>query len=393
MSTALQAVLSGLGMAGLVRAQPLTSVELAVQAIDLALEDAGLQHAQIDGLIMGKSPVQTEAGGGPGLRLQRAAGLRSLRLLQFVDGEGTSAIQMVQTAAMAVSCGLARHVACVFADAPLRQGHKGSQAFGTIKSLEGVRGLRYSSGLFGAPSVFAMAAQRYMALHGTTREQLGAVAVSARRWAQMNPRAIFRQPLPMADYMGARMIAEPFGLYDCATPVDGAICVVVSAVATLADLRQPQVHILGIGQGHPGQAAVRHDGNGDGPGMAICAKNAFGMARISARDIQIAQFYDAFTYFTLAALEGYGFCGEGEAGAFVSSGQIAPGGSLPANTGGGHLSGYYLQGMTPLSEAIMQARGQAGERQCARHDTVLVTNVGGYFDHHASLVLGSAHTL
>jgi len=388
----LQAVLSGLGMAGLVRAQTLSAVELAVQAIDLALEDAGLEHAHVDGLIISKSPVQTEADGGPGLRLQHAAGLRELRQLQFIDGEGTSAIQMVQAAATAVSCGLARHVACVFADAPLRQGRKGSQAFGTIKTLEGVRGLRYSSGLFGAPSIFAMAAQRYMALHGVTREQLGAVALSARRWAQVNPRAIFRAPLSTADYLGARMIADPFGLYDCATPVDGAICVVVSARETLADLRQPPVYILGMGQGHPGQAAQRHGGAADTAGMAIAAKHAFAVAGIGAHEIQMAQFYDAFTYLTLAALEGYGFCGEGEGGAFVASGQIEPGGSLPTNTGGGHLSGFYLQGMTPLSEAIIQVRGQAGQRQCARHDTVLVTNEGGYFDHHANLVLGSANT-
>lgn len=122
-------------------------------------------------------------------------------------------------------------------------------------------------------------------------------------------------------------------------------------------------------------------------GAARARDIAFGMAGITLADVDQCQIYDAFSYITLLTLEEYGFCQKGEGGPFVASGVTGPGGALPTNTGGGHLSGFYLQGMTPVAEAVIQARGQAGERQCARHDIVLVTNEGGRFDHHACLVL------
>jgi acetyl-CoA acetyltransferase len=388
MPSSLNAALTGLGMAGLARSQPFSAVELALQAIDLALDDAGLARDQIDGLLVSRSGVAADHA--LDLRLKQAAGLHDLNLLQFIDGEGTSALQMVHTAAMAVSLGLARHVACVFADAPLRGGQRSSQAFGSIKSLDGIRGLRYSSGLFGAPAVYAMATRRHMHLYGTTSEQLGAVAVTARRWAALSPHAIFREPLSIEQYLASRPIAEPLRLYDCAIPVDGGIAVVVSATEAARDLRQPAVHVLGLGQGHPGHPQQRPFDNETSTGARQARDKAFSMANITANDIDLLQCYDAFTYMTLLALEEYGFCGKGEGGAYVAAGHTAPGGRLPTNTGGGHLSGYYLQGMTPLSEAIMQVRGQAGDRQCKRHDVALVTNEGGFFDYHACLVLGSA---
>ncbi len=111
------------------------------------------------------------------------------------------------------------------------------------------------------------------------------------------------------------------------------------------------------------------------------------MAGVTNNDIDICELYDCYTYTTLVTLEDYGFCQKGEGGAFVSDGKLEPGGSLPTNTGGGQLSGYYMWGMTPLSEAIIQARGQAGERQVAKHDVILVSTQGGILDHHSSLIL------
>lgn len=386
----LDAVLTGLGMAGLVRAQPLSASELALEAIGLALDDAGLARADVDGLLLAESSAAREHE--LNLRLQQAAGLRHLRLMQQIDCEGTSALQMVHTASLAVSAGVARHVVCVFADAPLRGGHSGSQAFGGIKSLAGIAGLRYSNGLFGAPSLYALAARRHMALHDTRPEHFGAVAITARTWAALNPRAVFRTPLTMDDYLASRAIAEPLRLYDCAVPVDGAIAVVVSAQAAAAELRQPPVHVLGIGQGNPAHPRQRPF-SGETPAGAAAAKaTAFHMAGLDVADVDMVQCYDAFSCMSLLTLEEYGFCGRGEAGAFFAEGNASPGGRLPTNTGGGHLSGYYLQGMTPLSEAIIQLRGQAGQRQCPRHDVALVTNEGGYFEYHACALLGSAAT-
>ena len=107
-------------------------------------------------------------------------------------------------------------------------------------------------------------------------------------------------------------------------------------------------------------------------------------------DIGVVELYDCYTFTVLVTLEDYGFCPKGEGGPFVASGILGPEGKLKLNTGGGELSGYYLWGMTPLSEAVIQARGQAGERQVANHDLVLVSGNGGILDHHSTLVLGTS---
>jgi acetyl-CoA acetyltransferase len=191
----------------------------------------------------------------------------------------------------------------------------------------------------------------------------------------------------MEDYLASRWIVEPFRLYDCANPVNGAIAVVVTTAERAADLKQPPVHILGMGQGHPGTPDFRGAPREISGGGVLAKETAFRMAGIGVGDVDIAQIYDAFTYSTLVVLEDYGFCGRGEAKNFVMDGRIAPGGTLPVNTGGGHLSGYYVQGMTPVSEGVIQARGHGGARQCAKRDVVLVTNDGGCLDYHACLVL------
>jgi len=382
------AAITGLGMAGLVRRQTLTATQLALEAVDSALLDAGLELRDIDGLYVSRSHVAEDTS--LGLGLAAMAGLHDLSALQYVDGEGTSALQQVMNAAMAVTAGLCRHVVCVYSDAPLRTGLSSSEAFNTTKSRGGMRDLRYRSGAFGGAAVYAFAARRHMALYGTREEDFGAVATSARAWASRSPHAIFREPMSMTDYLASRRIAEPLRLFDCAVPVDGAIAVVVSAPDAARTLRQPPVNVLGFGQGHPGwprQAPFEPDVT---TGAAIARQKAFEMAGVGLADIDMAQFYDAFTLMTLVALEEYGFCKKGQAGAFVREGNIAPGGKLPVNTGGGHLSGYYVQGMTPISEAVMQLRGQAGDRQCANARVALVTNEGGHFDHHACAVLGAA---
>lgn len=382
-------IIRGLGTAGLSRAQPLDANELAIGAIDDALIDSGLAASEVDGLLISRSPVASDPA--PGLGLHRAAALPALRLLQVLDGEGTSALQMIQAATQAIAHGAATNVICVFADAPLRGGKRGSQAFGTTRVTRGIGGLRYSSGAFGAASIYAMAAQRHMDRFGTTRAHLGAVAISTRQWACMNPSALFREPLTMEAYLSARKVAEPFGLFDCAVPVDGAVTVLLGPGT--GSYRKPPVQVMGCAQAHE-PAAWPHD-SGGGPDSAATRafRAALESARVAKSDVDMLQCYDAFTFMTLQALEDFGFCAAGESGGFVADGQTSPGGPLPVNTGGGHLSGFYLQGMTPIVEAVLQLRGEAGARQCPRSDVAAVTNTGGYFDHHACLVLGSAATL
>ena len=152
-------------------------------------------------------------------------------------------------------------------------------------------------------------------------------------------------------------------------------------------MAQPAVYIHGMGQGHPGDHNAAGSDWETETGGRLAAKTAFGMAGIGPEDIDVCELYDCYTYTVLVTLEDYGFCKKGEGGPFVEDGKLGPGGSLPTNTGGGELSGYYMWGMTPISEAIIQTRGQAGERQVPKHDLVLTTGNGGSLSYHAALVL------
>jgi acetyl-CoA acetyltransferase len=381
----INAAIAGLGMEGLTRTESSSARVLAARAVKAAADEAGLGLADVDGLIVCRSGSATEAD--LGLTLQRTLGLTDLALLQTLYAEGASSIAAIQTAAMAVTLGLATTVACVFADARLAAGKAARESFGQVKSSRGIEGLRYSAGLYGGPAMYALAAKRYEHLYGPLGEGLCAIARAARAWAGLNPRAVFREALTREAYFASRWIVEPFRLYDCAVPVNGAIAVIVTTAERARDLAQPPAHILGMGQGHPGtpDRAGFEPGLSSGGGQAKAA--AFAQAGVDLSDVDVCEIYDAFTYSTLITLEEYGFCGRGEGREFVLDAALAPGGRLAVNTGGGQLSGYYLQGMTPVSEAVLQARGSAGERQCARHDIVLATNDGGRFDHHACMVL------
>src|SRR5690606_22853298 len=178
-----------------------------------------------------------------GLDLRRVIGLRNLRLLQVVFAEGASAVSAIQTAALAIGTGMASTVACVFADAPLEPGRPARRSFGRVKVSRGIAGLRYTAGLFGGAAIYAMAARRYMETFGAKAESFGWVALAARRWAQLNPRAVFREPLTMEAYLSARWIVEPLRLYDCAVPVNGGIAVVITSAERAPDLKQPPVYI------------------------------------------------------------------------------------------------------------------------------------------------------
>ncbi|MGH7858650.1 MAG: thiolase C-terminal domain-containing protein, partial [Candidatus Binatia bacterium] len=141
--------------------------------------------------------------------------------------------------------------------------------------------------------------------------------------------------------------------------------------------------VWGFGQGHPGGDPADTLTSG----APLAKKTAFAMAGVDVGDVQLAELYDCYTFTVLVTLEDYGFCPKGESGPFVADGKTAPGGSLPVNTGGGQLSSFYMWGMTPVSEGVIQARGQGGERQVEKRDVVLVTGNGGILSTHSTLVL------
>jgi acetyl-CoA acetyltransferase len=377
-------VIAGLGMTELGKVYGQSPAQFAASAVRLAVADAGLRLADVDGLLTSSGVT-----GGVSIDLQRDLGLTDLRLLAHLQAYGSTAGAMVQFASMAVQSGMASVVACVFADSPLRPERGASAIYGSRHAPAGWWGLLGASGVIGANPMYALAARRHMERYGTTSEQLGHVAVAQRAWAGLNPAAQLREPITLADHQASRWIVEPFHLLDCCLVSNGGIAVIVTTAERAASLAQPPVHVLGWGQSHPGRYLRRNPDFGLVSGAAAAGPAALAMAGLDLAEVDVLELYDCYTFTVLITLEDYGFCAKGEGGPFVASGILGPGGKLKLNTGGGQLSGYYMWGMTPLSEAVIQARGQGGERQAEAHDIVLVSGNGGVLDHHSTLVLAS----
>lgn len=380
--------ITGFGMTPMGRIYKST-MELAADATRTAIADSGLEKDQIDGLLINAGITGT-TGGGLTLGLQNYLGMKNLRLLNHMNAAGSTAAQMVQYASLAIASGMANHVLCVFADAPLKDGSSAGAAYGGAarnpQRPRGMSALYPASGYYGANTPYALAARRHMATYGTTQDQLGVIAVGQRAWATRNPLAQMRDPITLEDYHNSRWIIEPLHLLDCCLVSNGAVAVIVSSAAAAKEMPQPPVYIWGMGQGHPGDASRAGSDWETETGARLAAKTAYAMAGVGPADISSCQLYDCYTYTVLVTLEDYGFCKKGEGGPFVEDGKLGPGGSLPTNTGGGELSAYYMWGMTPLSEAIIQGRGHGGDRQ-VKNDVILATGNGGSLSYHACLIL------
>lgn len=384
--TKTRTAIAGLGMSELGKVYGYTATEFASIAVRNAVADAGLQLGDLDGLIMssGINP-------GVGLNLQGALGLTDLSLLTYMQGYGSTAAQMVQYAAMAIDAGMAQTIAIVWADDPLQADRGAGAAYKSAAAgYSGWQGMLASSGIYSANTYYALAARRHMQKYGTTNDHFGAIAVAQREWATLNPLAQLRTPITLDDYHDSRWISEPFHLLDCCLVSNGAIALIITSLDRARSLAQSPVEILGWAQTHPGRTGVRNDDFGLVTGAARSGPAALRMADTTLDEIDVVEVYDCYTYTALVTLEDYGFVPKGEGGAALAEpGMLGIDGRLKVNTGGGELSSYYLWGMTPLSEGVIQARGQAGERQVAKHDRVLVSGNGGTLDHHATLVLGT----
>jgi acetyl-CoA acetyltransferase len=362
-----------------------TPTDFAAEAIALALEDAGLEARDVDGLLINAnhSPEMGPA-------LQFSLGLTDLTLLSAMTAFGATAGTMLQYAAFAIASGQANVVACVYADAPLSNGQSISQSAYSGRRFDapGFAGLRLAYGDYGpANTMYALALRRHMHQFGTTHDQLGTIAVGQRQWALMNPLAQMRKPITLEDYHASRWVVEPLHLLDCCLVSNGGVAVIVTSAERARSLREPPVHLRGFGQCAPGDTARAGRDPAVHTGAATAGRLALRQAGIELADIDVLELYDCYTYTVLVTLEDYGFCEKGEGGPFVADGKLAPGGSLPCNTGGGQLSSYYMWGFTPLSEGVIQARGQAGERQAAKHDHVLVSGNGGALNFHSTTIL------
>jgi acetyl-CoA acetyltransferase len=377
------AAIVGLGITPQGKVYGNTPIGFAVDAVRLALEDASLERSDVDGLLLNPGLSWNDLGMGS-FQLQQALGLRDLRLTATMNLGGATACAMIQHAVQAIGAGLCRTVVCVFSDAPLKPPAPRGDKTSSASAYGFARGWEQAYGFYGVNAMYALVARRHMHRYGTTQDHLGAVAVAQRRWANLNPQAqLHDQPLTLEDYRKSRWVVEPFHLFDCCLVSNGGLAVVVTAAERARDRKRPPVWIWGMGQGHLGGDPADTLTSG----AVLAREPAFGMAGVTLADVHVVELYDCYTFTVIVALEDYGFCRKGEGGPFVAEHVTGPGGRLAVNTGGGQLSSFYMWGMTPVSEAVIQLRGDGGRRQVSPADVALVSGNGGVLSTHSTLIL------
>lgn len=371
-----RAVLSGVGRSALGRRLMVDPLSLTVDACLAAVADAGLTLADIDGL-------STYPGaGGMGMSEGGVTAVEEALRLEptWINGGGDlpGPGGAVIAAMLAVASGLCRHVLCfrtvwesTYAALGLG-GQGGGRASGSMAQW------RLPFGAASAANWIGMNANHYLHRYGATREMLGAIAVNSRANAARNPTAIYRDPMTMDDYLGARPITTPFGLYDCDVPCDGSIAVVVSDASVAADLPQRSVRVDAVGtqileRVSWDQGTVTHE-----PQVLGQAAHLWTRTSLGPEDVDVALVYDGFTFNAISWLEALGFCGFGEAQDWLEGGKrIGLDGDVPVNPHGGQLSEGRTHGFGFLYEAVAQLRHEAGERQVAGARTAVVTTGGG----------------
>lgn len=368
--------IAGIGATDFSKDSGRSELELAVQATKAALDDAGLDARDVDGMVTFTMDTNPE------IEVARALGIPELTYFSRVGYGGGAACGTVLHAAMAVATGVASTVVCYRAFNE-RSGNRfglGKRPSPTEASAEAVMRSWYSPFGFITPAAWvAMFAQRYMHTYGATSRDFGKVAVADRRHAATNPAAWFYgKPITLDDHQASRWIVEPLHLLDCCQESDGAVALVVTSAERARDLRQPPVAVASAAQGSwSGQESMtsyyRDDDAMAGlPEMGLVGRQLWAQAGVGPDDIDVAILYDHFTPFVLVQLEELGFCGRGEAAGFIDNGNIELGGGLPVNTHGGQLGEAYIHGMNGIAEGVRQLRG-AAVNQVAGAEHVLVT--------------------
>jgi acetyl-CoA acetyltransferase len=358
-----------------------TSMELAHQASVMALAQVGLAPKDVDGLF---TCITDDAMSG--LTLAETLGVHP----RFLDNNrtGGSSFQVhAMIAALALDAGLCDVALIAYGSNQRSAAGKLVQASRPSPWEAPYRPLRPISS-------YALAAARHMHQYGTTKAQLGEVAIAARGWAQLNPEAFVREPLTMEDYLKARGVADPFNVRDCCLVTDGAAAVVMTRAERARDLCARPAYLLGGAQNttHREIASMREL---TVTALAEAAPRAYEQAGVKPSDIDVVEVYDAFTINTILFLEDLGFCAKGEGGAFVAGGTIAPGGTLAVNTNGGGLSCVHpgMYGLFTMVEATRQLMAQCGARQVRDARLAIAQGNGGELSHEALLILGTGETL
>jgi acetyl-CoA acetyltransferase len=361
----------------------LSSLDLIGQATVRALDDAGLDKSEIDGLFTHSAFFQL-----PPVATAEYLGIRPTYSDSTAVG-GSTFVGYLRHATAAINAGMCE-VALITYGSTQRSASGGLVSSGTpmMKSYETPFGPRLPA------TAYALAAARHMHEFGTTREHLAEVAVAARKWAQLNPVAFERGELTIEDVLASRMVSSPLTVRDCCLVTDGGGAVIVTSAERARSLRKPPVFLLGAAEAH------WHKDIFQMPDLTVSAAaesgpRAFHNAGLRPSDVDVLEVYDAFTINTLLFLEDLGFCEKGEAGAFVENGAIAPGGPLPVNTNGGGLSYCHpgMYGIFLIIEAVRQLRGECGARQVPDAHIGLVHGNGGMLSSQVTALLGDESTL
>lgn len=377
-----KAAIAGIGCTEFSRDSGVSTFALAARAIKAAIEDAGLRIGDIDGL----ATYGVNDSISPNL-LAQAFGIQSLHY--YVDQwlGGSVSMSILGQAALAVSAGVADCVVCYRALNGRSEMRMNGSSISAARQPWDIQ-FKAPCGYIVPAQEMAMAARAHMLRYGTTNADLGRIAVLSRTNAIDNERAMMRKPMTLDDYMASSWIAEPFRMFDCCLETDGAVAVVVVSAERAKDLPHRPVLIQGAAWGGGINIANnRHTEIAQSPAKLI-ADRLYSAAGVGPSDIEFAEFYDCFTYPVLSQIEGYGFCNPGEVPGMLADGAFnRTTGTLPINTHGGLLSEGYLHGMNHVYEAVQQIRGDAAQRQVAKHDVALVTGQLGYVSGYSSAVI------
>jgi acetyl-CoA acetyltransferase len=383
-----RAAIVGIGQTAFAKQIGITEAEVACRAIAAALDDAGLATRDVDGLCL----YDIESNGVA--EVTAMLGLTGVRFFSTHSHGGGSYCAVVTSAAAAITAG---HATTVLAFRARNRGRRSSAGQGMMDGgrpwekiaprIEGMYQWQVPFGVAAPAHEMALIARRHMLDYGTTDDHLGEVACAIRSHAVRNPNALMRTPMTLEDHHASRWVAEPLRLLDCCIETDGGTAIVLTSAERARNRPRPpawvhaSVQCMGPAHHHP------HDwfGFDRRRWMTAAAERLWGLAGARPADVDAVMLYDHFTPMVLLALEDWGFCGEGESGAFVEGGTIrGPTGRLPVNTHGGQLSEAFIHGFNNWNEAVRQLRGTS---TCQVPDAELVLVAAASSDPYGAVLL------
>lgn len=375
------AAITGIGQSAVGRRLGRSGLDLTIDACLAAIEDAGLSRSDIDGVSTWPGIVENL----PGFSPVGAPELKdALRLnLNWISGgmEASGQLGAIFNAVAAVSSGFARHVVCF--RTLTESSSQGSKGRASVMGMNSARVSGWSKWMvpfngLSAANWTAQFAQRHFHKYGTTREQLAQIPINGRRNAALNPKAVYRDPLELDTYLGARMISTPFCLYDCDVPIDGSTAFIVSHIDAANELSANPIRIEAIGSSHNSRWSWDQFDDLSTQALRDASKMLWKRTELKPCDVDVAEIYDGFSFTCLDWLEQLGFCNVGEGGSFIEDGrEISLRGTLPLNTNGGHLSAGRTHGFGLLYEACEQLLGRGGARQVDSAKVAAVSAGGG----------------